>query len=68
MEGLKTEAAQSVTSVNPAERFRYETGKSGAWKTWHASPNDITKGGENKGGGYYGAYAPQTDCNKTSEI
>ena len=64
MEGLITEEDYSGTSVNPVARCRYETGNSGAWKTWHVSPHAIIKEGGNKGGGYSGAYAPQTDFNK----
>ena len=55
------EAAQSVTATKTTSKFSYETGNSGAWKTWHVSPHASTKGGGNNGGGYYGSYATQTD-------
>ena len=32
MEGLRIEAAQSGTDINPVARGSYETGNSGAWK------------------------------------
>ena len=61
MEGLRIEAAYSVTDIKPVIRIRYETGNIGACKTWHVSPHDSTKGGGNKGGVYYSEYVPQID-------
>ena len=43
MEGLSIEADYIGTAIKPETRVRYETGKSGAWKTWHVSPHDSTK-------------------------
>ena len=67
MEVLRTDAAQSGTYIKPAAICSYETGKIGAWKTWHIIPHDSTKGGLNKVGGYYGAYEPQSEFKKRSE-
>ena len=58
MEGLRVEADYSVTDIKPVTRGIYEAGKSGACKTWHVSPHDITKGGGNKGRIYTSTYAP----------
>ena len=63
-----TEAAYIGKDVNYAAFGICETGKSGAWKIWHISPHYRTKGFQNKGGSYTGAYAPKTDCNKAAEI
>ena len=60
------EAAQSVTSIKPTAIYSYQMVKSGDWKTWHVRPNASTKRGGNKGGGYSGTYASETDCNKTA--
>ena len=54
----------SGSYIKTSERCSYYTGKIGAWKTCHVSPNPSTGGGGNKCGGYSGAYAPQTDFNK----
>ena len=67
MEGLSIEVAYSGTAINRAARGNYETGKSGACKTWHVSPHAITKGGGNKSGGYNSAYEPQIDLQKTAK-
>ena len=67
MEGLSIEAAQGGTAINPAARGVYETGKSGAWKTWHVSPYAITKRGVNKGRSYTSTNAPGAYRNTTSE-
>ena len=48
MEVLRIEAYYIGTATKPAERGRYETGKSGAWKTWHGSLHARDKGGEKK--------------------
>ena len=67
MEGLRTKAAYSGTADNYETQISYETGKIGAWKAFHGSPNSSTKGGVNKGRSYISAYVPGVDCNKTSE-
>ena len=67
MEGLSTKVEQSVTSVKYETKVSYDTGKSGAWKTWHGRPHASAKGGINKVGGYTSAYSKGTDRNKTDE-
>ena len=53
--------------TKPEARCSYDKVNSGDWKTLHVIPHDRTKGGENRGGVHYGAYAPKNDCNKKSE-
>ena len=67
MEGLSIEVAYSGTAINRAARGNYETGKSGACKTWHVSPHASTKGGGNQGRSYTSTYAPGAYRNITSE-
>ena len=67
MEVLSIEADQSVTSIKPKTRGSYDTGKSGAWKTWHVSPNSSTKGDRNKGRIYTSTDAPGAYRNTKSE-
>ena len=66
MEGLRTKASESGTAINSETRGLYETGKSGAWKTWHGSPHVVTKGGINKGRSYTSTYAPGAYRNTTA--
>ena len=47
MESLMPKAVQSGISNRPASRGIYETGKSGAWKTWHGGSTIGAKGGIN---------------------
>ena len=68
MEGSSNKAAYIGTAVKTAARGSYETGKSGAWKTWHAEPQVSSKGVVNKDRKYTIKYAPEVECNKTSEI
>ena len=56
MEGLKTKSAYIETVVKYKESSSYETRKSGAWKTRHGTPNDISKGGGNKFRRYTSTY------------
>ena len=67
MEGLRIDVAYIGTYIKPAAIGIQETGKIGAWKTWHVSPNDSTKGGVNKGIRYTSTYAPGAYRNTTSE-
>ena len=67
MEGLRTKAADSGTAFNYETQRSYDTGKSGAWKTWHGSPYDCTKVDINKGRSYTSTYAPGAYINITSE-
>ena len=75
MEGLSNEAAYSGTAIKTTEIGSYETGKSGACKTWYVSPNASTKGYGNKVRSYTitdlpGAYKTQhlTDNNETPTV
>ena len=67
MEGLSIEAAYSATSIKPAARGIYETGKSGAWKTQYIRPHASTKGGVNKDRRYTSTDAPGQYINTTAE-
>ena len=68
MEGLRIEADLSGTVIKTMERGSYETGNSGAWKTWYASPHASTKVGEKKGRSYTSTYTPMVHRNRTTEI
>ena len=48
MEGSRTKAEKSGTAIKSAARFRYETGKTGAWGKLYVRPHASTKGGEKK--------------------
>ena len=67
MEGLGNKASDIGTAVNSETRGSYETGKSGAWKTWHVIPHNGTKGDRNKGIGYTSTYEPGAYRNTTAE-
>ena len=58
MEVLRNKAAESGTAVRSETRGSYETVNIGALKTWHRSPNYVTKGGRNKVRKYTSTYAP----------
>ena len=67
MEGLRIEAYQIGTSIKTTARGRYETVKSGAWKTWNVNPHVRTKGGVNKDRRYTSTNTPGEYRNTTSE-
>ena len=68
MEGLRIEADYRGTSIKHEARGGYDTGKSGASKTFHGGPHSGTKLGLNKGRIYTSTYAPGSYRNTTSEI
>ena len=67
MEGYRTKLSQRGTALNPAARGIYDTGKIGAWKTWHCGPRVSSKYIVNKGRSYTSINAPEAYRNKTSE-
>ena len=61
MDILKTESEYSGTDFDPTTQGSYESGNSGAWRTWHGYPHVSTKGCKNKGRIYTSTYAPGAD-------
>ena len=68
MKGLMIEADYIGKAIKSEARDRYETSKSGAWKTWHVSPHASTKGGRNKRRSYTSTDVPGAYKDKTAEI